>query len=102
MDLSALITSRTERDFLGLRANAGRRGSDSIQVLGGKSTGVSRWPPKSWNSLLYGLALSEQEREEIARHKRRELVTSLRKRQEEVDGDVSRRIRTFLQRYEDD
>lgn len=96
IDLSALITLR-EKDFPSV-ARSTRRGSDSFQGLA--TVEFSKKPPKSWNSLMFGLALNQEEREEIARHKRMELVTSLRKRQEEVDSDVSRRIQTFLRRYD--
>ena len=96
IDLSALITLR-EKDFPSV-ARSTRRGSDSFQGLG--SVEFSKKPPKSWNSLMFGLAFNQEEREEIARHKRMELVASLRKRQEEVDSDVSRRIQTFLHRYD--
>ena len=96
IDLSALITLR-EKDFPSV-ARSTRRGSDSFQGLG--SVEFSKRPPKSWNSLMFGLAFNQEEREEIARHKRMELVASLRKRQEEVDSDVSRRIQTFLRRYD--
>ncbi|KAL8587243.1 hypothetical protein ACOMHN_013327 [Nucella lapillus] len=99
IDVSALVTER-EKHGLGVNIpRAGRRGSDSIQDL--STARMGRNLPRGWNSLLLGLALTQEEKEDIARHKRKELVTSLRKRQEEVDSDVSRRIQTFLQRYDD-
>ena len=96
VDLSELTALR-EKDFPQLPRST-RRGSDSCQGLA--TAEFNSKPPKSWNSLMFGLALTQEEREDIARHKRMELVTSLRKRQEEVDSDVSRRIQSFLHRYD--
>ncbi|KAK7497081.1 hypothetical protein BaRGS_00011611 [Batillaria attramentaria] len=92
IDLQTLLAHR-EVEFPEI-GRLKRRGSDSCQ-----DSGLSRKPPKAWGSLMYELALNDAEREEVARAKRMELVTSLRKRQLELDNDVSQRIQTFLQRY---
>ena len=55
---------------------------------------------QDWDPLMYSLTLNQDEREALARHKRKQLITSLRLRQQQVDNDVSRRIKTFLEKYD--
>lgn len=56
----------------------------------------SKTLPKSWNTLMYELALDDDERKEIVKVKKKKLICSLLKRQTQLDNDVSRRIQAFL------
>ncbi|KAK7105573.1 uncharacterized protein [Littorina saxatilis] len=96
-DHTALTNSKTRAEIADVPRTS-RRGSEGVEGVTseGRLTSGQRW-----DSLMYGLTLSQEEREEISRHKRMQLVTSLRKRQQEVDNDVSRRIGTFLSRFDD-